>query len=119
MNNRVRQTLCCAFSLAAMALLRCVSLIGGGTEDVNSLTGVVYAPDNRPATGVQVTCIPFDYNPAADGPIPDSLKDTTGSDGVYRITIPDAGTYNIEAVALTGRERSLITGIVVPGDKDT
>ena len=119
MKDKLRILILSIILCVIASFLQCsVNVAGGGTEDVNTKTvmGVIYTEGNQPAPNTQVMLITSNYNPVTDAAIPDSLKDTTESDGSYSFQILDSGQYNIEAVHLSQRTRLLLTGIITQND---
>ncbi len=110
----------------AVLLLRCVAALipafslfcthspavnsGGGGSEVE-VVGYIYLPGNEPAPSTQVKLIPFDYNPSVQSEPDDSLIDTTDSEGQYSFRNVAPGVYNILAIQLKQRTRTLITGV--------
>ena len=119
MNNKLKILILIIVLCITAVFLQCsINVAGGGTEDVNTKTvvGVIYTESNQPAPNTQVMLIRNRYNPVADSPLPDSLVDTTESDGNFSFHVSDSGQYNIQAVQLSQRTRLLITGITVQND---
>lgn len=68
---------------------------GGAVEDGNavSVTGVV-VEDNGATSSAIVSLVPSDFN-SATKQLPDSLIDTTGSDGMFYFSLIPVGEYNV------------------------
>ena len=77
---------------------------GGGIETV--VSGTVISSDGNVTPYTQVILFTDDFNPV-DEIIPDSMTDTTDSQGKYHFIISDSLTYNIAAVQLSERTRLL------------
>jgi hypothetical protein len=93
---------------------------GGGIEVTNGYVyGSIVDEDGNPAADTRVMLIHRDYDPVADGTLPDSLAVETGSDGAYSFSGVDSGDYNIEAIHLTKRTRLFIADISVSPAADT
>jgi hypothetical protein len=107
-----------AAAFAALFALRCADLSGGGSEAGNArVIGRVMNVQGSPAGNVMVTVLSSDYDPVKKTAHPDSVFDTTGTDGRYGFTVQKGRTYTIQAVHMTLRTRALIAGIAV-GDTD-
>jgi len=99
-----------------LAILHCsrAPLAGGSTDtELGVITGSLYDEQGKPASNIPVLLLPRDYNPLQDGPLPDSLKDTTGARGVYTFKDVSASAYNIQARQIGANSATLITGIAV------
>jgi len=99
-------------------------LSGGGSDVGNGMVvGRIVSSDGKPAPNTSVSLIPINYNPQADKTISDSLIDTTNSLGEYVFGMLKKGLYNIQAVQLINRTRSLrninVAGDTVSGLIDT
>jgi hypothetical protein len=106
-----------------LVLVRCASNSlsgneGSGTRTGNPIimTGMIMDSAGHAASGVQAIAIPSLYNPVAAGTVPDSLMDTTDSDGMFIIHVPHYDVYNIQAFHLTQKTRLLIRNIRVAKD---
>lgn len=104
------------FILATCAFLLCAGCAtlgpGTGSETTNGyVTGKVVDSAGFPASDVSVKLLPALYNPLADAPVPDSLVRFTDEAGMYRITFPGSGLFNLEATFPTTSDKALITGI--------
>jgi hypothetical protein len=103
-----------AAAFAALFALRCADLSGGGSEAGNArVIGRVMNVQGSPAGNVMVRVIPSDYDPVKRTAHPDSVFDTTGTDGRYGFTVPKGRTYTIQAVHMTLRTRALVAGVAV------
>ena len=96
-------------------MLRCADLSGGGSEAGNArITGRVLDTLGSPASNVMVTALPFDFDPVKTTPFPGVYFDTTGTDGMFGITVRKGCTYTIQAVLISAaRTRALIAGVAV------
>lgn len=104
-------------TLICAAMLSCsvspIEQAGGSTSTPNEVVmGYAVFPDGAPAARTKVQLIPSTY--AAIGNTESSTlpTDTTDATGAYKFTYVDTGTYNIQALHLETRKRSLVTGIV-------
>jgi hypothetical protein len=116
MNNHLLLFIC------GLLLLHCgFTKVTGGSTDTELgcvVTGMVYDQLGRPASQTRVNLIPQLYNPVADVLLPDSLTDTTDSEGKYVFCKIPEGAYTLLADHRISNEKLLITDIVI-GDKDT
>ena len=106
-------------ALCALCFLaRCsnIPLAGGSDNPDFKIVGVITDAGGLPAPNTEVRLIPGSYNPANGPALSASLTDTTDSRGSYRFTVAQRGVYDIQAVQLTQRTRSLILGISVTLD---
>lgn len=112
---RAYRLLVALFIIQAM-LVSCVQTVshGGGGSEVEVI-GYVNHSSGEPAPLTQVKLIPKDYDPLVMGPIPDSMTDTSDTQGCYRFKVTP-GFYNVQAVQLTELTRILVTGLEVAGD---
>jgi hypothetical protein len=101
-------------ALAGTGVFHC-SMDGGGGSDVGNgkVVGMMITSQGGLAANTQVMLITADYNPETDGPVPDSLIDTTNSAGEYSFSMLQENMYNIVAVQLDSRERLIIASIIV------
>lgn len=113
--------LCACLSLALFCSRGPVQTAGGGSD--TEVTGRIITADGSGKPDTRVMLIPTGYNPAFDNPATGIKIDTTKTDGVYRFTRVDSGTYNLQAVHL--KEGSLLlrnnirigsTDITIPPD---
>jgi hypothetical protein len=114
------------FKLAAAALLGlfasgCADKVatgdGDATETGNArIQGRIVDESGAPAVGAQVTVLPSEWNPVHGNAVPDSLKDTTDSQGRYRFTRLASGDYNLMALDPGTRTRSAVYGIELAAD---
>ena len=92
---------------------------GGGdaTETGNArIRGRIVNEGGAAAAGVHVTLLHSDWNPVHGIAVPDSQKDTTDSEGLYRFTSLVSGEYNLMALNPLTRTRSAIYGIGLAAD---
>ena len=105
-----------------LSVLQCsidTSASGGGTDVTNPVVlGQILFTSGKPAANTQVQIIPVDFNPGVEI-LPDSMKVTTDSNGMYSFRVSSLYSYNIQAVHLTQRTRSLRMGIHGTGIVDT
>lgn len=107
-----------AVACAALLMLRCADLSGGGSEAGNArITGRVFDTHGSPVNNARVTILPSDFDPVKLTPFPGSYFGTTGTDGTFGIAVQKGRTYTIQAVLITGRTRGLIADVAV-GDTD-
>lgn len=92
---------------------------GTTTETTNGyITGSLVKTDGMPARQTIVRLIHSQYDPVKDGPVPDSLIDTTGEAGVFAFHVEGGSSFTIEGVQRSSGEGILIAGVVVD-DYDT
>jgi hypothetical protein len=104
----------CVTACAVFFMLHCANLSGGGSEAGNArITGIVLNTQGSPVSNVKVTVLPSDFDPVKSSPLPGSDFDTTGTDGMFGITVEKGQTYTIQAVHISTRSRALITGVAV------
>jgi hypothetical protein len=91
------------------------SIAGNSSSETTNgyVVGSLVKTDGSPAMYTKVKLIPSDYDPVKDGPIPDSLTDTTGETGDFMFQVSGGREFNIEAVQQSSGDRVLITGITV------
>jgi hypothetical protein len=100
--------------LAALLNLRCADLSGGGSEAGNArVIGMVLNTQGSPASNVIVTIVPSDLDPVKGDLFSFFDSDTTGSEGIYELTVPKGYTYTIQAVHMTVQTRALVAGVAV------
>lgn len=102
-----------ALSCAMALLLACtadlnLSMNGGGHEGETRIIGKIVDSLGQGAPNTLVMALPADFNRLESNPISPKQTDTTDADGSYRITLPDSGTYTIQASSLINRTRLLI-----------
>jgi hypothetical protein len=91
---------------------------GTTTETTNGyVVGSLKKIDGSPASQTVVTLIKSNYDPVKDGPVPDSLVDTTGEAGEFAFHIAGGGTFNIQG--RSSGEEILISGIMVKNSDTT
>jgi len=103
------------------------TVAGGGVQTGNTdgVFGIVYDVDNRAASGVIVTLVPQDFNPARDEALSAAYTDTTDEEGRYHIPAKiGSGPYNLQAEAVSSNSGLLVTGVEpdsgnAPSRKDT
>ena len=86
---------------------------------LGSITGHTVYADGHPAEHTRVMFVAEDYNPVADGPVPDSCIDTTGEDGIYAFYRIPAGGYAIYGLGFINFTRFLRSDIFVIGPDTT
>ena len=79
--------------------IRCSQQIAGGAggETTNGIVGMVRNSDDTPATGTVVSLFPDGYDPVTGSVLPVNFIDTADTDGNYRFTHIDSGSYTILA----------------------
>jgi len=82
------------------------------------VVGSLVKTDGSAAEYTIVKLLPDKYDPVKDGPVPDSLIDTTDARGTFQFRVSGEGMFNIEGVRPKTGERVLITGVEV-GKTDT
>jgi hypothetical protein len=95
-----------------------LSVVGGGTEDINAKTvaGVITYSNGKPAPQTTVRLFHSRYNPVTDSLFAYAFIDTTDEKGAYRFGKLDTGTYSLQAVQNRDRTRLLIENIRVSSD---
>ena len=112
---------CWAASIGLSCICSCslstLSIEGGGSRGGNPVvSGTFVWSHGEVAQNVRVTLVTQDYNPMTD-PLPRlSSMDTTDSAGSFSIKAPDSGWYNVEAVGILNRERSIQFNVKVVRD---
>jgi len=92
---------------------------GTTTETTNGyITGSLENTSGAPARQTIVKLITSNYDPVKDGPVPDSLTDTTGETGEFAFHLAGGGTFTIEGRQRSSGEGILISGVTV-NDSDT
>ncbi len=86
---------------------------GTGSETPNTLTGIVQDSLGNPSEGVLVKLNPSTFNPVREE-LPDSLKTTTNSKGIYSFKISGRSSYNLEAINSVDNTVGLLRGIETP-----
>jgi hypothetical protein len=111
----------CVVMTAGMFGCSSTNLAGTGTETSTkgTVAGIIVDQDGIAAPRTLIALVPVAYDPAANGPSPAMLTDTSSSDGSYSFTRVDSGDYNIQAVHLDTRARALVRGISVERDSIT
>jgi hypothetical protein len=89
---------------------------GTGSDTPNSICGLLVSADGRAASNTVVRLVPHDYDAFRDKGIISVAVDTTSAAGEYSFDGIDTGAYNIEAVQLSERTRTLIYGIEAGAD---
>ncbi|MBN2037449.1 MAG: DUF2341 domain-containing protein [Chitinispirillaceae bacterium] len=116
----------CLIAIAAMvgALLstQCIAPLGGGSEAGNArITGAVVDTLGYPVANALVTVRPWDFDPVKNPEVPASCMDTTGPDGIYRVSVQKGIAYRVEALVPiqgTSALRALV-GEVLAQEPDT
>jgi len=108
--------LCMAVCITSACLCSHVGIVGGGTEDVNTMvvTGTVTNPDGTPASGAQVLLIAANFDPVRSSrdTIPTTSTDESGG---YAFTLNKYETYNIQIVQVKTRTRALVRRLAGSG----
>jgi hypothetical protein len=87
---------------------------GTTTESTNGyITGSLEKVDGTPARQTIVKLIESNYDPVKDGPVPDSLVDTTDERGKFAFHVAGGKTFNIEGRQCSSGEGILISGVLV------
>jgi hypothetical protein len=118
--NSATVFLCLAIVVGA---IRCsTQMLTGGNSSSETTNGFVVGSlvktDGSPAEYTIVKLLPDRYDPVKDGPVPDSLTDTSDVKGTFQFRVSGEGMFNIEGVRPKTGERVLITGVEV-GKTDT
>lgn len=117
----MKRLACIAGALAAaLGLAACIDRLASGgdaTEAGNArVSGVILGEDSQPVARAEVVILPADYDPLTDGPVPESLKITTDSEGRYRFLSLAPGEYNVLAHDAAGRRRLAVWGVQLGAD---
>lgn len=80
--------------LLLLTLWSCGDTAGATDTGNAAIAGIIYNAGGIATEGVIVSLVPQDFNPLVDL-LPDSLKDTTDSNGKYFIDVADSGLYNL------------------------
>ena len=99
-----------------LTVVRCNTRQATGTGGTGSETviGMVALKDGSPASSSIVTLFPEEYDPIADTPLLPSMSDTTDSNGMYSIRLPDSTlNYSIMATDQATGNSAFVTGIIV------
>jgi len=98
---------------AGVFLVSCSNLAGPGTgsDTPNSICGTLLYQNETPAPQALVQLIPIGYNPANRSTITAIRTDTTDSNGTYRFDRVPSGSYNILAVHLSLRTRTIVYAV--------
>lgn len=106
--------------ILAMVSLKCSLVVssGGAGETTNGyVVGIIVDEDGKPAANTKITLIPSNFNPVIHGTIADSARDTTDSDGRYRVAFTNSHpVYNLEALHLEERTQCLLLNIKIDND---
>lgn len=87
---------------------------GTTTETTNGfITGTLAKTDGTPARQTIVKLIESTFDPVKDGPVPDSLIDTTGETGEFAFHVSGGRVYNIEGQQCLSGEGILVSGVTV------
>jgi hypothetical protein len=100
---------------------KCTNIAGGnGTETTNGyIVGQFVEKNGAPAARTRVMLVAQTYNPVKDGPVPDSLIDTTDANGTFKLHAEEGVTFNIEAIHPGSGNRALITDVtIIKNDTD-
>lgn len=77
------------------------------------IVGSLVKTDGSPATHTRIRLIPGNYNPIVNGPLPDSLINTTDSSGEFKFHVQGGEKFNIEGVQNYSGERVFISDVMV------
>ncbi|MBN1130698.1 MAG: DUF2341 domain-containing protein [Chitinispirillaceae bacterium] len=98
--------------IGALVGTHCIAPLGGGSEAGNArITGMVVDTSGTPAGGVVVTVRPSDFDPVKDAEVPAANSDTTGPDGIYRVSVRKGATYTIDALVPIQGTRTLVAEV--------
>jgi len=93
-------------------------LAGGGTESTNGkIIGTLKEDDGKPATHTKVMLVASLYDPAKDGPVPDSMTGMTDSLGAFAFAKINTGDYAIIAIHGETRKSAVIRDVQVHEDR--
>ena len=97
-------------------LISCATLTGGnGSETTNGYIVGSLIKNDVYVMNARVMLVPDNFNPVKDGPVPDSLTDTTDEAGMFIFRVPAKGIYDVEALDPVTGDRTLISSISVFG----
>ena len=117
--NNLRSVILYLFpACSAAVFFQCASLVGGGTEDVNTHTiiGRIYYDKDGGASYTQVCLLPEQYDPVKKQLFDRLILDTTDENGEYQFLLKASGRFSVQAVHLLNRTRVLLTGITVQSE---
>lgn len=105
---------CCSIIMVACMNNLDLSQGGSGTEIGNpTVTGRVVDENGVGAANTRISLYPYDYDPARGVEVKSAITDALGS---YSLQNVGSGTYNIIAVGLVSRMKSILCGINVSED---
>lgn len=117
----MNKVLTCLILIALCLFVHCATKLAGGTDTETggiTMVGKIRNADGSAGSNTRVQVVPSDHDPVAQGPVPDSLTDTTDEAGNFALYIPMAQepdiapvVFNIEAVHLRDRTRLLIQNV--------
>lgn len=89
--------------------------ISGTSSGVETkiVTGLLRTEEGYSAQDTRVVLLPAHYDPFADPAVPDSMTDTTDEAGIYILKSPLPGLYTVEAVDISTKKTTLISGISI------
>lgn len=90
---------------------------GTGIETTNGVTGAVFK-EGEPVKGARVSLYPENFDPYRDT-LPDTLRDSTDSEGRYGIRGIPIGRYNLFAESGPGGISTLVSDVSVVGKGPT
>ncbi|MCX7725335.1 MAG: DUF2341 domain-containing protein, partial [Chitinispirillaceae bacterium] len=85
---------------------------GNGSETIAK--GIIVDSSGVPLSGVEVTLLPFNYNPITNSKIPASYRGISNSKGEYCLNNISAGNYSLEAVS-SSMMKALVRNIHITG----
>lgn len=110
-NSMISHDVSLKWVIAIVAVTACITLhcvdvgpvAGTVTQSGNGMVCGSVADSGVPMPGVRVLLVPTQYDPISDTSLPDSLVDTTGPSGIFRIIAPKSMTYNVEVENRLGK----------------
>jgi hypothetical protein len=101
------------FALASALHVHCSRQVAGGASETENtaVAGLILTRGGGPATHTRVELLPSSYSPVNGQKLPDSLIDTTGTDGRYSFRGIGPGTYSLEAIQLTSGQRCVVQDV--------
>jgi hypothetical protein len=93
-------------AITASITLHCADfgpVAGTVTQSGNGMVCGTVVDSGVPVSGVRVLLVPAQYDPVSSTSLPDSLFDTTGPSGTFRIKAPKSTAYNVQVENIMGK----------------